>query len=150
MGKCRHLEQVKLSDGGAIWAASLDRADPYRRERTPAFGLYLDPSWSPPWAHRQLEWPDFGLPSDIEALRRELTELIERARRGEDVEVGCIGGHGRTGTALACAAVLTGTPAAEAVGWIREPYCRHAVEGVEQEQFVRDFDTRRGPPASST
>ena len=42
-----------------------------------------------------------------------------RARRGELVEIGCLGGSGRTGTVLACMAVLAGVPPAEAVDWVR-------------------------------
>jgi protein-tyrosine phosphatase len=34
--------------------------------------------------------------------------VLERARAGERVDVGCFEGHGRTGTALACLAILTG------------------------------------------
>ncbi len=55
------------------------------------------------------------------------------------VEVGCLGGHGRTGTALACLAVLTGTPANEAVAWVRANYCAHAVETEAQEALVAAF-----------
>lgn len=46
------------------------------------------------------------------------------------------GGHGRTGTALACLARLDGVPAGDAVAWVREHYCRQAVETVDQEAFV--------------
>jgi hypothetical protein len=59
--------------------------------------------------------------------------LLERARLGERVEVGCLGGHGRTGTALACLAILTGHPPGEAVAWVRANYCADAVETAEQE-----------------
>ena len=55
------------------------------------------------------------------------------------VEIGCLGGHGRTGTALACLAVLAGTPAAEAVAWVRGAYCPKAVETDAQRAFVESF-----------
>jgi hypothetical protein len=35
--------------------------------------------------------------------------LLDRARAGQRVEIGCYGGHGRTGTALACLAILCAT-----------------------------------------
>ena len=38
---------------------------------------------------------------------------------GERVEVTCGGGTGRTGTVLACMAVLAGVAADDAVGWVR-------------------------------
>ena len=55
---------------------------------------------------------------------------------GERVEVACAGGRGRTGTALACLAVLDGVPAAEAVAFVRERYDPHAVETPWQRRYV--------------
>lgn len=49
------------------------------------------------------------------------------------------GGRGRTGTALACLAVLDGVPHREAVAYVREHYCVHAVETPWQRRFVLDF-----------
>ena len=63
---------------------------------------------------RWVEWPDYGLPADPGAMREALVEVWERADR-ERVEVGCMGGRGRTGTALAYIAVLDGVPADQAV-----------------------------------
>jgi protein-tyrosine phosphatase len=65
--------------------------------------------------------------------------VLARARSGEAVEIGCLGGHGRTGTALACLAVLAGTPPDDAVAWVRATYCEKAVETDAQEQLVADF-----------
>ena len=66
--------------------------------------------------------------------------LLARARAGDAVEIGCLGGHGRTGTALACLAVLTGTAPDEAVAWVRRRYCDHAVETDAQRAFVERFE----------
>ncbi|MDQ3106193.1 MAG: hypothetical protein M3Q68_00115 [Actinomycetota bacterium] len=110
--------------------------DPYLRKDAPGVGLYLDESWDPPWPHAHHDWPDFGVPEDLNALRRVLTDFLDGARNGASVEVGCLGGHGRTGTALACLAVLTGTPANDAVNWVRTNYCYKAVETDAQEQLV--------------
>ena len=57
----------------------------------------------------------------------------------ERVEIGCYGAQGRTGTALACLAVLCGHPPDDAVRWTRETYCVRAVETPDQEAFVRTF-----------
>jgi len=46
---------------------------------------------------------------------------------------------GRTGTALACLAVLDGVVAAEAVGYVREHYNSRAVETPWQRRFVSRF-----------
>jgi hypothetical protein len=135
----RHRTHVVLADGSTVMGVTFVDDDPYTRDEAPAFGLYLDERWSPPWAHRHVAWPDFGVPTDDVQLRGGLVDLLDRARRGEKVELGCWGGHGRTGTALACLAVLAGTPASEAVRWIRDAYCRGAVETPDQERFVAEF-----------
>ena len=130
-----------LPDGTRLTAASFDPA--YSRTREPDYGLYLDPRWQPPWAHDLVEWPDFGLPADTGAFVEQLRAVLERARSGQHVEVGCLGGHGRTGTALACLAVLTGYPARDAVAWVRAGYCAKAVETQRQEAFVAALPSAR-------
>lgn len=135
----RHHDLVGLPDGTTITAVSFDAVDPYARERPPDYGLYLDHRWQPPWVHDHLDWPDFGVPGDPASVLTALRSLLGRARSGERVEVGCLGGHGRTGTALACLAVLTGHPASDAVTWVRATYCPRAVETAAQEAFVARF-----------
>jgi protein-tyrosine phosphatase len=125
-----------LPDGTEVTAVSFDAADPYVREHPPDYGLYLDDKWQPPWTHDHLDWPDFGVPDDATQVVASLRFVLERAGAGERVELGCLGGHGRTGTALACLAILTGHPRGEAVGWVRSNYCADAVETAEQELFV--------------
>ncbi len=68
-----------------------------------------------------------------------LESLLHRARAGQHVEIGCYGGHGRTGTALACLAILCGQAPDEAVTWVRATYCERAVETGEQEAFARNL-----------
>jgi len=131
-----HRDVVTLPDGTPVTAVSFDAAAPYARDRMPDFGLYLDRRWDPPWPHAHVDWPDFGVPADASAVIAALGALLELARAGEHVEVGCLGGHGRTGTALACLAVLAGATSDDAVAWVRATYCDHAVERAEQETFV--------------
>src|SRR5690349_6936254 len=73
----------------------------------PDLGVYLlgGPPPSVDWESRWVRWPDFRLPSEPVALRQALLEALARAAE-ERVEVACDGGRGRTGTALACLAVL--------------------------------------------
>jgi protein-tyrosine phosphatase len=129
---------VVLPDGTTITAVSFDPGDPYGRDDRPDYGLYLDPRWQPPWPHDHVDWPDFGVPEET-AITNALLSLLARARAGERVEVGCAGGHGRTGTAVGCLAVLTGCASGEAVAWVREHYCAKAVETPGQEAFVARF-----------
>jgi protein-tyrosine phosphatase len=50
-----------------------------------------------------------------------------------------MGGQGRTGTALACIAILDGIPAEDAVRYVRENYSPKAVEMPSQKKFVARF-----------
>ena len=59
----------------------------------------------------------------------------------ERVEIACGGGRGRTGTALACMAVLDGVPRDEAVTYVREHYDARAVETPWQRRYVAHFST---------
>jgi protein-tyrosine phosphatase len=86
-----------------------------------------------------VDWEDFGLPENPELAAQQIVDAFGRAQRGELVEVGCLGGSGRTGTVLACMAVLAGVPAAEAVAWVRANYRPGAVETINQENWVRWF-----------
>jgi protein-tyrosine phosphatase len=107
---------------------------------TPEFALYLldDPPPDMPWQARWVRWPDFGLPAQPADARNAFAAALARAT-AERVEVACLGGNGRTGTALACIAILDGVPVDEAVGYVRAHYRPHAVETSTQERFVRDF-----------
>ena len=79
-----------------------------------------------------------------------LTEAWQRAVT-ERVEFGCAGGHGRTGTALACLAILDGVPGREAVAFVREHYDPHAVKTPGQRRYVARWSAgvERTVPARS-
>ena len=132
----RHCDLVNLPDGTPITAVSFDAIDPYARDRDPDYGLYLDQRWQPPWPHEHLSWPDFAVPDDATATLSALQSLLAWARAGQRVEIGCLGGHGRTGTALAGLSVLAGQDPDGAVAWVRSSYCQKAVETDAQEAFV--------------
>ena len=106
----------------------------------PAFALYLLGHEPAPveWQARWLRWPDFWLPSDRPAATAALREAWARAEH-ERVEIACGGGRGRTGTALACLAVLDGVPSGDAVAYVRTHYSRRAVETPWQRRFVARF-----------
>lgn len=133
-----HDDAVLLPNGHQIRAVSFDPVDPYARPERPDYGLYLDPHWQPPWAHHHLAWPDFGVPDDG-ALRDALADVLTHVDSGELVELGCLGGHGRTGTALACLAILSGEAPETAVGWVRSTYCPAAVETAAQGGFIKSW-----------
>jgi protein-tyrosine phosphatase len=85
-----------------------------------------------------VRWPDFWLPSERTQARQVLHEAWERAL-AERVEIACGSGRGRTGTALACLAVIDGVPADEVVAFVRQHYNPQAVETPWQERYVTRF-----------
>jgi protein-tyrosine phosphatase len=154
---CRHWrEPVDLLDGVVVFASAwFDRPSRHRVDMEwPEVGFYLDGSWAsasllsspgfrPPFARRSrtriviYPWPDLGVPTNPRTFKRALRWLLEQASEGRRVEVGCAGGHGRTGTTLAALLVLQGVSAREAVRRVRRRYCGEAIESVQQADMVR-------------
>src|SRR4051794_41922210 len=118
---------VTLPSGRRVRGRGLRRPAPAGPD--PEFGVYLLGSEPPATAgeSRGLRWPDFRLPADRRRAAEVLHEAWLRAAT-ERVELACFGGRGRTGTALACLAVLDGVPPEQAVAWVRGHYHRRAVE----------------------
>lgn len=85
-----------------------------------------------------MRWPDWWLPADPQDARDAMHEAHERLT-DQRVEVACTGGRGRTGTALACLAVLDGVDPAEAVGYVRSHYHQRSVETPWQRRLVLSF-----------
>ncbi|MEV2248761.1 protein phosphatase [Streptomyces sp. NPDC049970] len=129
---------MPLPSGRLVRGRGLRR--PLPEGPTPALALHLLGSPPPPvaWESRWVRWPDFRLPADRHAARAAMEEAWERAA-AERVEFACAGGRGRTGTALACLAVLDGVPAAEAVAHVRRNYHPRAVETPWQRRYVLRF-----------
>jgi protein-tyrosine phosphatase len=131
---------LRLPSGRLVRGRALAR--PVPEGSSPDFGLYLL-GHEPPavaWETCWLRWPDFGLPGDPAAAEAALRGAWERADT-ERVEIACHGGHGRTGTALACLAVLDGVPGREAVRYVRAHYAARAVETPGQHRFVARFSS---------
>ena len=115
----------------------------------PQFSLVLRGTAPAPaaWATCWVRWPDFWLPLDrIDALDA-LAQAWRRAE-SERVEVVCGGGRGRTGTALACIAVLDGVAPGAAVRFVRERYDPRAVETPWQRRYVLRCRPHPGGPAA--
>lgn len=112
----------------------------------PDFGLYLGTSGlrrrhagSLTWPQEWIAWPDFLLPRDRTAAITAIRALHARARSGERVEVACSGGVGRTGTVIACLAIISGIAPPDALAWTRAHYHPHAVETPWQRRWIIRF-----------
>jgi hypothetical protein len=136
------LGVVELPDGTRLRGRGMRAGAP--SGSVPGWSLFLlgSPPHDVAWPHRWLRWRDFWLPSDRSDARAAFEEAHARAANGTRVEVVCLGGRGRTGTAIACIAQLGGVLAEDAVGWTREHYDRHAVETPWQRRYVRRFTSR--------
>jgi rhodanese/phosphatase family protein len=147
---------VALPDGTLVRGRG--RREPLPPGPVPDWGLYLghDPDlprrrlrlgrgtgWRPDWPAEWVEWPDFRTPGDDVAAAAAIGRAYGRARAGERVEVACGGGVGRTGTVIACLAVLAGHPAEDALAWTREHYRRRAVETPGQRRWIAWFAAHR-------
>jgi hypothetical protein len=132
---------VRLPSGRLVRGRGLREAMP--SGHPPRFGVYLLGSAPPEfgWTSRWIRWRDFWLPADFAYARTVLIEAWDRAG-SERVELACGGGRGRTGTALACLAVLDGVPPADAVAYVRRHFHPRAVETPWQRRFVARFPAR--------
>lgn len=125
---------VRLPSGAVVRGRRLGASAP-----PVDFGLVLAAfvgRHAPPWPYRFVRWPDLWVPANRDDALDALREALDRAHAGQQVEVSCRGGVGRTGTALAALAVLDGASAAEALDLVRSQYDRRAVETPWQRRFL--------------
>ena len=129
---------------------------PYRERVPGTFGVRLT-------ENHQLDLPcdlhfpirDYGVP-DARSFEGLLISILEKAKAGRVVYVGCYGGIGRTGMVVA-GLVRTLIAGEDPIGWARQAYLSHAVETEQQERLITTFDvnrvreaTFRGEVASAT
>ena len=146
------MKLLTFSDGTRVWGGGIH--DDWPSDRPADLGLYIDDDahdGSRQWKRklrggfrfghvlRFIDWEDWGLPRDEQLAVATIEDAFRAAASGQEVRVACIGGCGRTGTVLACMAVLAGEPPDRAVDWVRANYLPEAVETPEQEAFVLQF-----------
>jgi hypothetical protein len=146
---------IALPDGTLVRGRG--RREPFPPGPLPEYGLYLGrppdqwrrtvirrrAPWRPDWPADWIDWPDFRTPRDGRAAALKIGEAYRLARSGRRVEVACVGGTGRTGTVIACLAVLAGHPADEALAWTRSHYRPRAVETPGQRRWIAWFAAHR-------
>lgn len=138
--KCRHYgKAVTFPDGTIVYASSVHTKKD--DDLFPDLGIYMAGSWTPRSVAFHLGWQDFGLPTiPDDDVRFIVDQGIEWARGGSIVEVGCVGGHGRTGSVLALMALSCGVNDPDkAIAWVRENYCTEAIEGDKQKWYIRKY-----------
>jgi hypothetical protein len=133
------MATVTFPDGVRVGGRGVGDPTP---DPPPERGLYLDDLWDPSWPARKVDWPDLGVPANLDDAARAICDAFAAAQDGVRVEVGCGAGLGRTGTVLACMAFLAGIPADQAIEWVRANYERQAIETQSQERWVQAFAER--------
>ena len=83
-----------------------------------------------------LDWPDMGV-LEIEDLKPVVEYLASKIHMG--IEIGCMGGHGRTGTLMALIMVQLGCKPGKAIKTIRKDYCHRAIETQKQEDLIKAY-----------
>jgi hypothetical protein len=79
--------------------------------------------------------PDMQAPPNVPRFQKLVTWLCTQLQAGKTVHVGCIGGHGRTGTLISAIVAELGTK--DAIQWVRKHYCSKAVESPAQVAFLQ-------------
>lgn len=83
----------------------------------------------------RLKWPDLSAPWQVgPGFWARLYQSLPHATM-----VCCVGGHGRTGTAIACLLVASGMDPDLAILTVRTKHCRRAIETPEQEKYIRSL-----------
>lgn len=78
---------------------------------------------------------DMCAPSDYKSFTKLIDFLMKVLLDNKKVHCGCIGGHGRTGTVFA-ALIKAATNEIDAITFVREHYCKKAVESEAQVDFL--------------
>lgn len=162
--KCQHfMQEFMLDDEHPIYA-SADRDAPYNEKREkadyPDLAVYLysgwvsdygnkfvashglEPPWKPApkyepqWPMTYLDWPDWGVPKNIDDVYSAIEWTWDHIAQGKTVETGCLGGHGRTGTFLACLMAYRGTKPGTAMTEVWDKYCKEAIESKSQIELI--------------
>jgi hypothetical protein len=113
------------------FALNLTGSRVYRKHQLPKALV----KWEMPVKEYVLDWPDRGLPGLPKAFWTDLVNYLKKDKLR--MVMFCIGGHGRTGTALASLMVVgLGWKPKEAIEWIHKNYCEEAIETMPQTQYV--------------
>jgi len=150
---CAHNQDVVTVGNFELWLSELPSRSWIRKN--PALGVYMAESWlnyagnvmtngialetGAPYNIIYINWVDRGV-VHYSCLIPVVNKIIEYLEEGVHVELGCWGGHGRTGTVAACVlGAVEKLDGVTAIKELRKRYCNHAVEGAGQEALVKAF-----------
>ena|ERR1700746_3048660 len=140
--KCHHVFETFILPGRQHRNIKISGSRTHTVSTTPDFGLYAYAGWNPSCIATFIPWQDYGLPTaGFVSAAKAIKAAWDLSCDDNVVEVGCMGGHGRTGTILACLAILSEPTftAKQAINWVRKVHCNEAIETNQQEWYVEFF-----------
>lgn len=154
---CTHIPtHVIAGRGWGVWAGKKWDIQPYANEFDVVLNLQFDSireqriipipelqKWeynaNCKYKEIQIDWPDFGISSLPREFWEDLTKYLKEHK--SRLLIFCMGGHGRTGTAVASLLVTAlGYTAENAIAWVRKNYCFEAIETKSQEQYIAGIE----------
>uniref|UniRef100_A0A6M3XC56 Putative dual specificity phosphatase catalytic domain n=1 Tax=viral metagenome TaxID=1070528 RepID=A0A6M3XC56_9ZZZZ len=159
---CNHYRNpVKVGEWTVLASGFFSR--PNEERNTPGAGVYLDEDWARPYGGMTVSpgtewdriipwypaiyatWQD-GSVFPISNIELMIEFVVKHLEAGDSVEIGCQGGHGRTGTFIACLiANVEGLGAKDAIEAVRERHCKDCVETNSQIDCVYNFCGEEAP-----
>jgi hypothetical protein len=152
INNCTHRPQhIIAGEEWGVWAGKKTDCQPFAKDFDVVLNLTFTSIKEPhvipipelqefedyncPYTEIQLDWPDYGVVNLPKEFWIKLLKHLEDNKLR--MLVLCLGGHGRTGTALAVmmTMALDYTPD-QAINWIRRHYCDHAIETKGQADYV--------------
>jgi len=85
------------------------------------------------------DWPDYGVVT-LDEVRWLVLFIDDCLNNGMDVDIGCHGAHGRTGTLLGCLiAYYEECTSSQAITAVHKRHCAKAIESKGQANLIRAF-----------
>jgi hypothetical protein len=105
---------------------------------------------SDPIVEFQYRITDMCAPKSPKDFKKMIEWCALRLDAGKNIHVGCIGGHGRTGTFLAALVAFMGV-SDDPIAYVREHHCKKAVESKSQIKFlVKHFGCKKAKPTKQS
>ena len=144
---------IKLGNGEILGGACGSPRDGY--------DIYIGFDYGMKMQHQAFPWEQLGdaiiefqyritdmcAPKSPKEFRKMIEWCADQLDNGKKIHVGCIGGHGRTGTFLAALVSLYEDLTDDPIKYVREHHCKKAVESKSQIKFLmKHFNCKKATP----
>lgn len=148
---------IKLGNGEILGAACGSPRDGY--------DIYIGFDYGMKFTHQPFPWDqkddpvvefqyhitDMCAPKSPKEFKKMINWCADQLDDGKKIHIGCIGGHGRTGTFLAALVSLYADLTDDPIKWVRKNHCAKAVESKSQIKFlVKHFGCKTAKPTKES